>query len=76
LLPTKTSPEQNRQLRTSAVAQLLGVTRDTVLNWLRSRPDFPRPSQAGSNGRPYFWSEAAVRAWLARQGQEAARATA
>lgn len=49
------------------IAELLGISRQRVLELFRSHDDFPRPEAELSAGR--IWKREAVEAWARRTGR-------
>ena len=61
------------RIRDKEVAQLLGICKASVWNWVKTRPDFPKPYRDG--GRYTFWLRHEVEAY-ALHGENWREATA
>jgi predicted DNA-binding transcriptional regulator AlpA len=53
-------------LRINDVAERLGVTTATILNWIREDVGFPGGKRLGGARSRRFWLESDIEAWLNR----------
>src|SRR6516225_7700255 len=61
-------PSEDELLGLSEVAELLGVTRQTVANWRGRRRDFPEPTADLKSGP--IWTRARIVEWAASNSIE------
>ena len=67
------APAPDQHITRAEVARRFRVTPDTILRWVKDRPDFPRPFKAGWR---WLWRASDIAAYEERIAGGAARATA